>query len=109
MGVTHAVRLIRHRSDAERWSFLALLLAVVGLSVSIWFIFSSQSETSQIRWWLVALPLVVTAAPVLVPRHGVRVAAAVLLGVWCFLTGFSIGMLLLPALLAALAAVVREG
>jgi hypothetical protein len=102
-----ALRLSRPRSDAERWSFLTLVLAVAGLALSIWFVLGSQSDTSEIRWWLVVAPLFVTAAPVVIPRHPVRVAAFVALAGWCFLALFSIGMLLVPALLAAVAAAVR--
>ena len=97
------------RSAAERWSFAAFLLATIGLVLSIWFIVGSETDTSQVRWWLVFAPLVVTAIPVLLPRHAVRVTAVVVLGAWCFLTGFSIGMLLLPALIATVVAAVKEG
>ena len=104
-----ALHLGRTRSAADRWSLLALALAAIGLAVSIWFIFSSDSDPAQVVWWLVAAPLFVTAIPVLLPRRGVRVAAAVVLGGWCVLTGFSIGMLLLPALSVAVVAATREG
>ena len=97
------------RTAAQRWSFLALALAAVGLAASIWFIFGSDGDPAQVVWWLVAAPLFVTAIPVVFPRREARVAAAVVLGGWCVLTGFSIGMLLLPALAAAVVAVVREG
>jgi hypothetical protein len=107
--VSLAVRLSRPRSGAERWSFLTLLLAVAGFSVSIWFILGSQSDASQVRWWLVAVPPFVAAIPVLLPRHAVRIGATAVLGAWCFLAVFSIGMLLVPALLAAFAALVRDG
>ena len=104
-----AVRVGGTRSEADRWSFVALALATIGLAVSVWFILKSETDTAQVRWWLVVAPLFVTAIPVLLPRHAVRVTAVVVLGAWCLLTGFSIGMLLLPALIAAVVAVIREG
>jgi hypothetical protein len=82
---------------------------VIGVAVSIWFVLSSETDPAGVRWWLVVAPLVVTAIPVLLPRHGVRVTAMVVLGAWCVLAVFSIGMLLGPALSAAVVAVVREG
>jgi hypothetical protein len=103
-----SVAVWKRHSEAERWSFLAFALAALGLALSTWFILGSDSEVAEVRWWLVALPFALTALPVLVPRHGVRIAAAALLCVWCFLTGFSIGMLLLPALLVASVAVVKD-
>ena len=107
--MTTAVRVRGIRSAAERWSFVAFLLAALGLATSVWFIVASQSETDQIRWWLVVTPLVVAAIPLLAPRHDVRVAAALALGAWCFVAVFSIGMLQLPALVAAVVAVARGG
>ena len=109
VGVSVAVRVGGTRSEADRWSFVALALATIGLAVSVWFILKSETDTAQVRWWLVVAPLFVTAIPVLLPRHAVRVTAVVVLGAWCLLTGFSIGMLLLPALIAAVVAVIREG
>jgi hypothetical protein len=90
------------------WSLAAFALAVLGFAASVWVIFGSDGDPSQARWPLVVAPLVLTFAPLLVPRQGVRIAAAVLLGLWCALTGFSIGLMLLPALGAAFMASVRE-
>ncbi len=108
MAVSFALSIRTTLSDAQRWSFAAFVLAAVGLACSIWFILGSDSDPAQVRWWLVAFPLVVTPIPVLLPRHGVRAAVMVALGGWCLLTGFSIGMLLLPALFAGVLAVVRN-
>jgi hypothetical protein len=102
-----ALRLSRQRSETERWSFVALVFAGVGLALSIWFVLGSQDDASQVRWWLVVAPLFVTAVPVLIPRHAARVGAMVVLGGWCFLAVFSIGMLLVPALIAAVVAAVK--
>ena len=106
--MTTALRL-RGMQSAERWSFVAFLLAALGVGASVWFIAASQTETDDIRWWLVAAPLVVAAIPLLVPRAGVRVAAATVLGAWCFVAMFSIGMLQLPTLAAAIGAALRDG
>jgi hypothetical protein len=104
-----AVRLRSMRTPAERWSVGAFLLAALGLAASVWLVVASQSDTDQVRWWLVSGPVVVTAIPLLIPRDGVRVATMLALGAWCFLAVFSIGMLQWPALVAAVVAVVRGG
>ena len=109
MAMTTALRVRGMRSAADGWSFVAFLLAALGLAASIWFVVASQTETGQARWWLVVAPLVVAAIPLLVPRHGARVAAALALGAWCFVAMFSIGMLQLPALVAAAVAAARDG
>ena len=98
----------RSLSDAERSSVAALGLASIGFALSIWLVFSSGSDTTDIRWWLVVMPLVFTAIPVLLPRHRIRLVAVIALGAWCVLTGFSIGMLLVPALVATAMAFGRE-
>ena len=109
MAVTTALRVRGMRSGGQSGSFGAVRLAALGLAVSTWFVVASQTETDQVRWWLVAAPLVVAAIPLLVPRHGARVAAALALGAWCFVAMFSIGMLQLPALVAAVVAAARDG
>jgi hypothetical protein len=97
------------RSPAERWSFAAFLLAAIGLVLSVWFIVGSQTDTGQVRWWLVVAPLVATAIPLLVPRHGIRLGAVIALGGWCLLAALSIGMLQLPALIASVVGALRQG
>ena len=108
MAVTTAVRLRRTRSAAERWSLAAFLLAALGIVASAWFIVASPTDTEQVRWWLVVAPLIVAAIPLVVPRPGVRVAATLALGAWCWVAMFSIGMLQLPALVAAFGAVLKD-
>jgi hypothetical protein len=108
MAVSIAVRIRGTQSAGEGWSFAALLLAAVGVAASIWFVVASQTDTDDVRWWLVVAPLFVMAAPVLLARHAVRVGAMVALAGWCFLAVFSIGMLQLPALVAAVIAVLRD-
>lgn len=96
------------RSAAERWSFAAFLLAAIGLALSIWFIVGSETDTSQVRWWLVFAPLVITAAPVVFSRQSVRVSALITLGAWCVVAIFSIGMLQLPALVVSVISAARD-
>ena len=92
----------------RHWSLAAFVLAAVGLGCSVLVIFGSDSDPSQVVWPLVVAPIGITLVPLLVPRQGARVGALVALGFWCFLTGFSIGLLLLPALFAALMAAARD-
>lgn len=98
----------RTHSEAQRWSFAAFMLAAVGLAASIWVIFGSETDTAEVRWWLVVVPLFVTSLPVALPQRGMRVAAVVVLAAWCAVTGLSIGMFLVPALIASVASLVRE-
>ena len=95
-------------SVSRTWSLAALALATLGLGCAVVVILGSDGDPSQVVWPLVVAPLVFTLAPLLVPRHTVRIGAAVLLGLWCALTGFSIGLLLLPALGAAFLAAVTD-
>jgi hypothetical protein len=104
-----AVRDARAANDRARtWSIAAFALALVGLALSVSFILGSQTDTSDVRWWLVVAPTVVTAVPLLFPRLEVRVAAMAVLGTWCIVASFSIGLLLVPALAAAVAAAASE-
>ena len=107
--MTAALHAWRAHSEAYRWSLVAVALAAVGLVASIWVILGSDTDTSQVRWWLVVTPLLVTAAPVVLPQHVVRVAAMITLAAWCAVTGFSIGIFLVPALIASAVSLVREG
>ncbi len=90
------------------WSLGAFVFAAVGFGCSVLVIFGSDSDPSQVVWPLVVAPIGITLVPLLVPRQGARIGALVALGCWCFLTGFSIGMLLLPALFATLMAATRD-
>jgi len=90
------------------WSLAAFALATLGLGASVLVIFGSDGDASHVRWPLVVAPVVLTLAPLLFRRRGVRLGAAVLLGFWCVLAVFSIGALLLPALAAALMAAGRD-
>ena len=91
-----------------RWSLAALWLAGIGVGVSTWFILEMDSDPGGVLWPLVVAPAVIALVPALVPRSGVRLAAAVAMGIWCGVTGFSIGMFLTPALVALVGAALRE-
>ena len=93
---------------AGLWSIMALVFAGLGVAVAAWLVVALDSDPSGVLWPLVVLPVAIALAPVLVPRQGVRLAAMVAMGAWCVVTGFSIGVLLLPALAALVGAAVRE-
>lgn len=95
-------------SGRRAWSLAAFALATLGVGASVLVILGSDGDSSQVVWPLVAAPVALTLVLLLVRQDGVRLGAVVLLGLWCVVTGFSIGMLLLPALVAALMAVARE-
>ncbi len=50
------------------------------------------------------IPIVLAAAPLLARYHGVRIAAAALLLIFCFIGAASVGLFYLPAALAMIAA-----
>lgn len=101
-----------HRLNAPahpgRWSVAALVLAGVGVLAATWLIVASDGDPGGVLWPLVVLPVAVCTLPVLAPRRGVRIGAAVILAAWCVMTTLSIGFLLWPALAALLVAVLRE-
>jgi hypothetical protein len=96
------------RSAPGRGDVAAFVLASIGVLVAIWLVVASDGDPSQVLWPLVLAPVGITLAPVLAPRTDVRLSALLVLGAWCFLTGFSIGFLLLPTLGALLASLVQE-
>jgi hypothetical protein len=91
-----------HGSRPAPWSVAALVLAGLGVLAATWVIVGSDGDPSQVRWPLVIAPLAVCLVPVLVPRQGARLGAALALGGWCMLTGFSIGFTQWLALAASL-------
>ena len=99
----------RHPAQAGGWSIAALVLACAGVGASASLVVTMDSVPARVLWPLVVAPVAIALAPILVPRDGVRLAAVVVLGAWCVLTGFSIGLLLVPALLAQVMGAVREG
>jgi hypothetical protein len=87
----------------------ALVLAAGGVLAATWLIVASDGDPAQVVWPLVVAPVVVCLLPVLTRGRAVRVGAAVVLAAWCVVTGFTIGFLLLPAYVALLGSVLREG
>ena len=103
------------RQDDQRsayaggWSLAALALAGAGVIAAIWIVLAVDGDPGDVLWLLVLAPLAIALVPVLVPSNAVRLGAFVAMGSWCVLTGFSIGLLLVPAFAAQLVAAVREG
>ena len=95
-------------SRREPWNLVALVLAGAGVCAATWLVVGSDGDPTQVVWPAVVAPIAIALVPVLAPRHGARLAAVVALAGWCFVTGFTIGFLLLPALGALVAALVLE-
>ena len=91
-----------------RWSLAALVLSALGVVSATWLIVGSDGDPSQVRWPLVVLPVAICVVPVILGRRAARMGATAMLALWCFVTGFSIGFLLLPSLAAQVASLVRE-
>jgi hypothetical protein len=60
------------------------------------------------RWTLLSLgvPVLIALIPVLIPKRGVRIGAAILLGVFAIIGGFSIGLFYVPSALTMIVAAV---
>ena len=108
MGVRAAHRVTAAALRPGRWSVAALVLAAAGVIASIWLVVSTDSDPAEVAWPLIVAPVAVGLVPVLAPRRSARIGAAAAMSAWCILTGFTIGVFLLPALGALLGAVVRE-
>jgi hypothetical protein len=87
------------------WSFTALALAVAGVVLSV---AVALEDPGGVRWWLVVAPVAITAFPMVVRTNAARLLAALLLTAWCVVGLASIGMFLLPALVAQFGAWIRE-
>jgi hypothetical protein len=90
------------------WSIAALLLAGAGVAASTWLVIATDGDPGGVLWPLVVAPIAIALVPVILPRTDVRLGAAVAMAAWCILAGFSIGLLLVPALVAQLAEAIRE-
>ena len=97
-------------SVRERWldragvrHLAALLLSALATLATAFIV--AGTDSSSVRWWLVAVPLFATLAAVVVPRSEVRYAALAIAVGWCWLTALSIGFLFLPAVVALALAV----
>ena len=94
--------------EARRsWSLAALVAGALGAACA-GVIIASQSDPSSLNWPLILVPAVVVPLPLLVPRRGVGIGAAVVMAGWCFLTGFSIGLFFVPCLVVMILAASRE-
>jgi hypothetical protein len=94
--------------DSRRaWSLAALFAGVVGAACA-GVVIAAQDDPSSLNWPLILVPSVAVPLPLLVPRRAARVGAAAVMGVWCFLTGFSIGVFFVPCLLLMILAAKRE-
>ncbi len=86
----------------EARSLVAFALACLATAVVV--TLGLTSDSSHVRWWLVAVPLIATLAAVAVPRPGTRLTALVVLVVWCLLGAVSVGFFFIPAAVALLLA-----
>jgi hypothetical protein len=93
--------------DARSWSLAALLAGAFGAACS-GVLLAAQTDPSSLNWPLILVPAAVVPLPLLVPRRGVRVGAAAVMGIWCWICGFSIGMFFVPALFLMIIAAKRE-
>jgi hypothetical protein len=95
-------------NGARAWSLAALGFGAFAAALDGVLIVATQDDLSDLVWPLILLPLVIVPAPVVWPRPAVRVAAALALGGWCWLTTFSLGPVFLPCLLLMAIAAVRS-
>jgi hypothetical protein len=79
--------------------------ALSGLATLVVLALIASSDNSEIRWWVVVVPLLATATALVITRPGSRIAALGVLVVWCVLTATSVGFLFLPAVVALFLAV----
>jgi hypothetical protein len=106
--VTVAIRPWARISGARRWSLAGLVLSGLGVAAATSVVLGSDGDPSGVRWWLVVAPVAIALVPVLVPLTVTRIGSMIVLGAWCVLAMFSIGVLLLPSL-AALAGAALQG
>jgi len=93
--------------DARSWSLAALFAGAIGAACA-GLVIATQPDPSSLNWPLILVPAVAVPLPLVVSRHGARLAAAVVMGGWCFLTGFSIGLFFVPCLLLLIGAARKE-
>jgi hypothetical protein len=98
---------ISWNDDARSWSLASFLAGLLGAACA-GVIIASQADPSQLNWPLILVPAVAVPLPVLVPRPGIRVTAAIVMTGWCWLTGLSIGLFFAPCLLLMIVAARRQ-
>ena len=68
----------------------------------------TQASLLQVNGRLVLLslgfPVLISLIPVLIPMRGVRIGAAIILGVFALIAGFSIGLFYVPSVLTMIVA-----
>jgi hypothetical protein len=89
------------------WNLAALFAGVVGAACA-GVLIAAQADPSSLNWPLILVPAAVVPLPLLVPGRAVRVGAAVVMGIWCWLASASIGMFFVPCVLLLIIAAKRE-
>ena len=93
--------------DARSWSWYTALAGLVG-ATCCGVLIGSQPDPWSLNWPCILLPAVIVPLPLLIPTRAVRVAAAFVLAIWCWLTAGSLGMFLVPCLLLMIGAARRH-
>jgi hypothetical protein len=93
--------------DARSWNLAALLAGAFGAACS-GVLLAAQADPTSLNWPLILVPAAVVPLPLLVPGRAVRVGAAVVMGIWCWIASASIGMFFAPCLLLMIVAAKRE-
>jgi hypothetical protein len=89
--------------DAHQWSLAALFAGGVGAAFAS-VLLAAQPEPSSLLWPLILVPALAVPLPVVSPHREVRVAAAIVMALWCSLTGLSIGLFFAPCLVLMIVA-----
>ena len=89
------------------WSLAALFAGMLG-AACVGVVIAAQADPSSLNWPLILVPAAVVPLPLLVPGRAVRVGAAVVMGIWCWLASASIGLFFVPCLLLMVIAAKRE-
>ena len=89
------------------WSLAALFAGMLGAACA-GVVIAAQADPSSLNWPLILVPAAVVPLPLLVPGRAVRVTAAVVTGIWCAISGFSIGLFFIPAFFLMIVAAKRE-
>jgi hypothetical protein len=72
-------------------------------------VIAAQTDPWSVNWPLILIPAAAVPVPLLVPARAVRLGAAVVMGIWCWFSGFSIGLFFIPCLLLMIVAARKEG
>jgi len=94
--------------SAAKLSVVALALGFAAAAYDWFLIISPQEDKSQIRWWLALAPVLFVPLPLAIPRYPVRIACAVVMSAWAWLTTFSLGPAFIPCLVVMWMAVMSS-